>query len=173
MAKQLTFPLQLIDRRPVAASTPAAPGPTARWPEFSWQRPNANVVVVGAAAGFAVGLLLWGFITLSVLSAVDSIVAQPERGPTAAVAAEAEVLNCASFGAVRALSPEDEARFQAQCGSTAPVSNVAPTPAPAAPVSAPAPAATTGNRANCDQIRGTQYLSGDERTWYLANCVRR
>jgi hypothetical protein len=119
--------------------------------------------------------MLWSFITLSVLSAVDSIVAQPDRGPTAAEAAEAEVLNCASFGAVRALSADDEARFQAQCGSAAPASTEAPTASPAAaPVSAPqAPAATAGNRASCDQIRGTSYLSNDERNWYLANCVRR
>ena len=27
------------------------------------------------------------------------------------------------------------------------------------------------NRANCDAIRGTQYLSVEERQWYLANCV--
>ena len=38
----------------------------------------------------------------------------------------------------------------------------------------PAPTATPGevaNRADCNQIRGTQYHSPEERTWYLANCV--
>ena len=28
------------------------------------------------------------------------------------------------------------------------------------------------NRANCDQIRGTDYFSPDERVWYLANCLQ-
>ena len=37
----------------------------------------------------------------------------------------------------------------------------------------PADAAPAGppNRADCNQIRGTQYLSPEERTWFLANCV--
>lgn len=29
------------------------------------------------------------------------------------------------------------------------------------------------NRQDCEKIRGTQYLSVEERTWYLANCARR
>jgi hypothetical protein len=29
------------------------------------------------------------------------------------------------------------------------------------------------NRENCDEIRGTEYLSREERGWFLANCVRR
>jgi hypothetical protein len=35
----------------------------------------------------------------------------------------------------------------------------------AQPTTAPAP-----NRENCDEIRGTDYQSGEEREWYLANC---
>lgn len=31
---------------------------------------------------------------------------------------------------------------------------------------------TVTNRANCDQIRGTDYLSPDERIWYLSNCLQ-
>jgi hypothetical protein len=39
------------------------------------------------------------------------------------------------------------------------------------PAAAPqAPVASPSNRANCDQIRGTQYLSIEERDWYRANC---
>ena len=29
------------------------------------------------------------------------------------------------------------------------------------------------NREDCDEIRGNDYLSREERTWFLANCVRR
>ena len=46
-----------------------------------------------------------------------------------------------------------------------------PTATPEPPPLAATPGSPT-NRANCDQIRGTQYVSQEERTWYLANCVR-
>jgi hypothetical protein len=29
------------------------------------------------------------------------------------------------------------------------------------------------NRLDCQKIRGTQYHSPEERTWFLSNCVRR
>jgi hypothetical protein len=29
------------------------------------------------------------------------------------------------------------------------------------------------NREDCDEIRGNDYLSREERTWFLTNCVRR
>ena len=49
-------------------------------------------------------------------------------------------------------------------------------PETAPPAQAPAPpgptaTAVVANRANCDQIRGTDYNSPEERTWFLANCV--
>jgi hypothetical protein len=50
--------------------------------------------------------------------------------------------------------------------------DVAPTVAPA-PTRAPEPTVeptAEPNRANCNQIRGTDYQSGTEREWYLANC---
>jgi hypothetical protein len=48
--------------------------------------------------------------------------------------------------------------------------DVAPT---AAPTAAPpiATAVAEPNRADCTQIRGTDYQSGTEREWYLANCT--
>lgn len=50
-----------------------------------------------------------------------------------------------------------------------------PSPTPTAEAEAPPPeptAAPVTNRQDCNQIRGTQYVSEEERTWYLANCVR-
>jgi hypothetical protein len=46
----------------------------------------------------------------------------------------------------------------------------------AAPSSTPEPAATGSpgsdvNRADCTAIRGTDYRSTEERTWFLANCI--
>jgi hypothetical protein len=104
----------------------------------------------------------------TLVAAIDSLLGETNSHEAVADAAEADVLDCASFGAVRALSPEDEARFQTQCGATAPPlvqPTVAPTVAP--------PASTATNRANCNEIRGKPYRSPEERTWFLANCITR
>ena len=130
-----------------------------------------NVVLIGAVAAFIVGLALWGFLTLSVIAGIDSLLGDPESREAAAKASETEIFNCANFGAVRALSAEDEVRLQAQCGSSLPVSGPAAVPVSTAPETPAASSATTANRANCDEIRGTDYRSDGERTWYLANCV--
>lgn len=42
----------------------------------------------------------------------------------------------------------------------------------AVPEATAEPTAPVTNRQDCNQIRGTQYLSPEERTWYLDNCVR-
>ena len=44
--------------------------------------------------------------------------------------------------------------------------SAAPQAAPEQPASPSEP-----NRANCNQIRGTDYLSATEREWYRANCT--
>jgi hypothetical protein len=43
--------------------------------------------------------------------------------------------------------------------------------APAAGNTASATPAPVANRENCDTIRGTNYLSAEERAWFLAQCV--
>lgn len=46
-----------------------------------------------------------------------------------------------------------------------------PTPVPTlGATAAPSPTAVA-NRRDCNRIRGTDYLSGEEREWYLANCL--
>ncbi len=35
----------------------------------------------------------------------------------------------------------------------------------------PGPTAISLNRRDCDEIRGTSYLSPQERTWFLSNCI--
>jgi len=125
---------------------------------------------MAAVAGLIAGFLIWGYLTMSVIAGVDSLLGETEPRLTATENAETAVFDCASFGAVRALSAEDEARFQAQCG--VPAQSVAQAePAPAAPTQHTE--ATATNRADCDVIRGTDYFSADERTWYLTNCVSR
>jgi hypothetical protein len=45
------------------------------------------------------------------------------------------------------------------------------TPPAEIPLVTPTPENVT-NRQNCDQIRGTDYFSPEERSWYLSNCTR-
>ena len=135
------------------------------------QDERPNIVLIGSGAAFVVGLVLWGFLTMSVLAGVDSLLGETESRQTVAEASRSQVFDCANFGAVRVLSAEDEARLQAQCGASLPVSAPAAVPVSTAPDAPAVPSATADNRANCDEIRGTDYRSGVERTWYLANCV--
>jgi hypothetical protein len=130
-----------------------------------------NIVLFAGGAAFIVGLVLWGFLALSVMAGVDSLLGETESRQTLTEASEAQVFNCADFGAVRALSAENEARLQAQCGASLPVSAPAAVQVSTMPEAPAVPSATANNRANCDEIRGTDYRSDGERTWYLANCV--
>lgn len=73
--------------------------------------------------------------------------------------------------------------FAMEPGSTLPESTptpiatevvVEPTAEPeatAVPAPAEAPPPPPANRANCNEIRGTDYLSGEERSWFLTNCL--
>jgi hypothetical protein len=166
MAGHPSFPLVLTDRR---FDAPDAGRLRSQFVISKWiVSHEPNVVLLGAILGLAVGILVWGYLTMSVIAGVDSLLGETE--PRATVAdAGTEAFDCASFGAVRALSAEDEARFQSQCG--APAQPVAQQET--APVTQPRTEATAANRADCEQIRGTDYLSGEERTWFLANCISR
>ena len=66
-------------------------------------------------------------------------------------------------------SSKSTANADAEPGVTVAV----PSPSPQTQPPVPAPTATPviTNRANCDQIRGTDYNSPEERQWFLANCV--
>jgi hypothetical protein len=55
--------------------------------------------------------------------------------------------------------------------SSTPESTPEPTAAPETELPPPPPPLSP-NRLNCDAIRGTDYLSGDERNWFLSNCLR-
>lgn len=128
------------------------------------------LVLIGAGVGVLIGLLLWGSIALAAVSGVLGIFDDSTPAVSTNTGEESEapladdtdlVLDCDAFGPNRALSPEQEAAYQEQC--------VEPTPEPDdEPV---APADATLNREDCDAIRGTEYRSGEERQWFLDNCV--
>lgn len=89
------------------------------------------------------------------------------------------VLVASLYAGLNATSPSDTAAERS--GPTTPLRDASPAePALPEPTSTPQAAeaeptaepAPVNNRQNCDQIRGTQYISPEERTWYLANCVR-
>jgi hypothetical protein len=54
-------------------------------------------------------------------------------------------------------------------GSGSPLDSAAQESSQSGPNASTAPAIV--NREDCTQIRGTDYLSAEERSWYLASCV--
>jgi hypothetical protein len=60
----------------------------------------------------------------------------------------------------------------ASAGSSDRAEETQAAPAPEATNTPESTAEPVTNRADCAKIRGTDYLSPDERTWFLANCVR-
>ncbi len=75
----------------------------------------------------------------------------------------------AAAGLMDPSSSRSTANADAQPGVTVTVETPSPQTQP--PTPAPTATAVITNRANCDQIRGTDYYSPDERQWFLANCV--
>jgi hypothetical protein len=173
MAGHTISKLRIVDLRDQAA--PSEHGARRLHIDFGpfTQHERPNIVLIGGGAAFMVGLALWGFLTMSVLAGVDSLLGETESRQTVAEASRSQVFDCADFGAVRVLSAEDEARLQAQCGASLPLSGPAAVPVSTMPEAPAVPSATADNRANCDEIQGTDYRSDGERAWYLANCVTR
>lgn len=54
--------------------------------------------------------------------------------------------------------------------SPVPTTGPAPTATPIDVAVASLPTRSAANRENCDEIRGSEYLSDEERDWFLANC---
>ena len=124
--------------------------------------------MAGALAGFIIGLALWTFVTMILVAGVDDALGSESDAGAAARAAQERVFDCSDFGAVRVLSAEDEARYQSQCGVQQPVIE---SETVTLTTSAQNTGATATNRADCGKIRGTDYRSDEERTWFLAECV--
>jgi hypothetical protein len=74
------------------------------------------------------------------------------------------VVALSSGGASDATEPTPD--LSAAAPDVAPTSTPQPTPEPTA---TPVPPSAT-NRASCDAIRSTPYLSNEERDWFIANC---
>jgi hypothetical protein len=70
-------------------------------------------------------------------------------------------------GSLAALSNPDAAAVQEDVGRESQPDTAEPE------ATAIATAEPVTNREDCAEIRGTDYLSREERTWFLANCVRR
>lgn len=117
------------------------------------------------AVGFAVGLVMWGSILSAIVSEVEGVFDDfAAETSNEQPATDVEAVDCDAFGPQRALSQEDEAAYQAQCLTATPEITVTPTPEPTR-------APTDENRFNCARIRGTDYRSQEERSWFLANCL--
>jgi hypothetical protein len=122
---------------------------------------EVDVVLIGAIAGFVAGLMLWGTLLFGLINAVDGFSGSSdspevtEAGATAACDNDARVARTEGGVAVQPCATATPAQ-------PTPTATVLPTPTIAP---------TSSNRFNCDKIKGTEYLSDEERTWYLANCV--
>jgi hypothetical protein len=134
-------------------------------PEPQEERPPP-LILWGAGIGLLIGLLLWGSFAFSAVSGMTGLFdgEGPDNSNAAGTVIPADAtgtpIDCATFRQGRALTPEEEAAFDAQCGS--------PTPGPNA-----TPADASVNREDCDAIRGTSYRSTEERQWFLDHCVTR
>ncbi len=82
-----------------------------------------------------------------------------------AVAVAAAMATRSDHGKIAAAEPTVAVNVKA-------VGTAAPLGAAAAPLETPTPAPTAvpANRENCGSIRGTAYLSPEERSWFLQNC---
>lgn len=112
-----------------------------------------HVVLLSAVIGFALGLFIWATAVMSIVSLVE--------GEFKDFGSEAVAWDCDSDSGT--LSLDQQVQFVEECAT--------PTPeATASPTITPTPAV---NRLDCEEIRGTDYFSSEERRWFLDNCVRR
>ena len=105
------------------------------------------LVLLGGLAGMAAGVFLWGSLLVSMTSMLAS--------------------GFDELGSITEFS--EGAVVSAASDTPTPTPSPSPTPRPTA---TPTPDPSV-NRLNCQQIRGTDYRSPEERTWFLANCVTR
>jgi hypothetical protein len=117
------------------------------------------LILSAAVIGMLIGLFVWGSLAMSVMSSADSIFDESSTGAQGQPAAEGEI-DCDDFDTRAALTPAQAEAYVEQCGGT---DSVAESGTP--------PNDGVSNREDCDAIRGTDYRSPEERTWFLANCV--
>jgi hypothetical protein len=121
--------------------------------DFHADSDGKNVVWIVAFGGFVAGVLIWAVGLLTLASLVADNLPNIEAGSVA--------WNCETDPDT--LSLDQVSLYNETCPEPTPEPTLVPTATPE-PVS---------NRLDCGQIRGTDYLSTEERTWFLDNCVRR
>jgi len=110
-------------------------------------------------AGFAllIGIAIWSTVVMASVSLIGDLVAEIDFDTSTGALA----VDCTEE--TDGLSLDEQILYEADCVTPTPVATSTPTPTPT-PVK---------NRLDCDVIRGTDYLSRDERRWFLDNCVSR
>jgi hypothetical protein len=107
-----------------------------------------------AGLSLLVGIAIWAAVIMSGASLIGDAVKEIDFDPAGAVA-----LDCAEDS--DGLSLEQQVRYDEECFTPTPEATSTPIPTPT-PVK---------NRLDCAAIRGTDYLSREERAWFLDNCV--
>lgn len=107
-----------------------------------------------AAGAFIAGVAIWGTIAITGANVIGDAIKDLDFNPSGPAAIDCEA-DPDSF------SLEQRVRYQEEC----------PTPTPEATATPEATPTPVNNRLDCNEIRGTDYLSRGERTWFLDNCV--
>jgi hypothetical protein len=110
-------------------------------------------------AGFAllIGIAIWSSVVMAAVSLIGGAIDEIDFDTSSGALA----VDCAEDP--DGLSLDQQILHEADCVTPTPVAT-----------STPAPTLTpVRNRLDCDVIRGTDYLSRDERGWFLDNCVSR
>ena len=141
---------------------------------------NLGIGIGGILGGFVVGVIMWGSIVswtvAAILDSTDDILPEANAGNAGndeVIVDAVDEFDCDELSAERALSPARASEFEEQCGSSfldgelTPTATATEVPLPATPTIPP----TDSNRFNCNNIRGTNYRSDEERTWFLDHCL--
>ena len=107
-----------------------------------------------AAIAFIAGVAIWGAIALAGVGVVGDAIKGFDFDSSASTAVDCQP-------DPESLALEEQVRQEDEC----------PTPTPEATATPEATPTPVTNRLDCGAIRGTDYLSREERTWFLNNCV--
>ncbi len=117
---------------------------------------SAGVWIVAGLA-FVTGLVLWAFLGLGIFQAAGDLIDDiggdsPE--PTPIITTPTPVPSCNELGQRSGLNETEQRLFQKNCATPTPI-----------------PPTETPFRTSCEDIRGTDYGSDEERTFFLGNCL--
>jgi hypothetical protein len=124
-----------------------------------------------AVLAFVVGVVAWALLLGWVVTAVKDAFREDDGPVNGDVVIEpTDNVDCDDFDGSRTPTPDEANALVNECTTPTPVTPTA-TSMPKTPTATANQAPTDENRFNCSLIRGTDYRSPNERTWFLENCL--